>query len=168
MSSHDDVGTTSAIVPVEDEQPPRVKLVCVSEGSKLRVKIRGAGYPAHVNCQFPRHLRFANATYLVPESNIRLVYSGNRKAFYRVSAENIVAIDTDEGASTGKATLSADQVFNVTDDGTCVICYDNPCDVAVAPCGHVFMCAQCATKISTKCSICRTPIQSFILVNEIA
>ena len=105
----------------------------------------------------------------MPESNIRLIHSGNRRAFYRVSAENIVAIDTtDEGATLSRTNLSAEQVFNVTDDGTCVICYDNLCDVAVAPGGHVFMCAQCANKVSTKCSICRTPIQSVVLVNDIS
>lgn len=39
----------ASVLPPTEEVPPRVRLVCITQGSKLRVQIRGAGYPAHVN-----------------------------------------------------------------------------------------------------------------------
>ena len=48
---------------------------------------------------------------------------------------------------------------------TCVVCYDEPCSMAVVPCGHFCLCVDCAAMItggamqSQNCPICRERMQ---------
>ena len=42
--------------------------------------------------------------------------------------------------------------------GRCAVCMGNPLEVALAPCGHVCLCRECADKVDT-CPICREDIQ---------
>eukprot|EP01029_Cantina_marsupialis_P027656 TRINITY_DN773143_c0_g1_i1.p1 TRINITY_DN773143_c0_g1~~TRINITY_DN773143_c0_g1_i1.p1 ORF type:complete len:309 (+),score=68.68 TRINITY_DN773143_c0_g1_i1:152-1078(+) len=50
----------------------------------------------------------------------------------------------------------------------CVICLDEPKNTAVMPCRHCCVCQDCAKGLSARnqtCPICRTPIQSFLVLN---
>lgn len=45
------------------------------------------------------------------------------------------------------------------DDNLCKICYDEPADLVLIPCGHIFFCSDCKTlyeqKSGKKCPVCR-------------
>jgi hypothetical protein len=45
------------------------------------------------------------------------------------------------------------------DDGSCVICMDQPRTTALIPCGHPLLCAACADKVlrtaAPACPVCR-------------
>ena len=53
----------------------------------------------------------------------------------------------------------------------CSVCLSNPCEVVLQPCGHVCLCRDCVTQISStntlartqssgKCPVCRSSIES--------
>ncbi len=50
--------------------PTHVRLQCVKEGSKLRVRIISHGYNHDANCQFPRNIRAPGRQYSVPISDV--------------------------------------------------------------------------------------------------
>ena len=45
--------------------------------------------------------------------------------------------------------------------GTCRVCYENEINTVLLPCGHIALCAQCATRCSD-CPICRTLIRGTV------
>ena len=47
----------------------------------------------------------------------------------------------------------------VTED-TCLVCHDSVCAFAVGPCGHMCLCAVCATKELRKCPFCESEVKS--------
>lgn len=47
--------------------------------------------------------------------------------------------------------------YRVTDDATCGICCETPCTSAYVPCGHVFACEHCSTRVHA-CPVCRSAI----------
>ena len=71
------------------ENETLVRLRCVKEGSRLRVKIISAGYNNNANCQFPRNIRLVDREYLVPIHAISFSEGAGRKFFYRVSKNYI-------------------------------------------------------------------------------
>jgi hypothetical protein len=54
----------------------------------------------------------------------------------------------------------------------CVVCMDAPVEKILAPCGHMCLCARCATKVKKRrginlCPVCRDPIESVLKHNRI-
>lgn len=50
-----------------------VRLKCVKEKGKLRVKIVSQGYHHDDNCQFPRNIRQEGNEYLVPAIDVKFL-----------------------------------------------------------------------------------------------
>ncbi len=55
-----------------------VKLQCIKEGGKLRVRVAQSGYHANWNVQFPKNLRIEGAKYIVDE-----IHEASHGSFYR-------------------------------------------------------------------------------------
>jgi hypothetical protein len=51
------------------------------------------------------------------------------------------------------------------EDDNCLICYSNARSVAFVPCGHLYICIDCAGKV-TECPWCSTPIQNKLRVYQ--
>lgn len=59
------------------------------------------------------------------------------------------------------------RVYDATPDGICVVCLERSIGVALAPCGHIAACAQCASRLpSGNCPICRQFVQHVIPCNQ--
>ncbi|OLP82792.1 putative G-protein coupled receptor 125 [Symbiodinium microadriaticum] len=58
----------------------------------------------------------------------------------------------------------AAQVFQVAEDGECVVCYERAINTCLQPCGHMAMCQQCVSMLPAPrtCPICRSRIQSVL------
>lgn len=146
-----------------------VKLLCVKEGGRLRVKIASPGYAPKANCQFPKCLRREGRVFSVPSSWIRLERRGTNAAFYsvRASADALNNLATD---SLDELDLTNLRLFEASAD--CIICMnDQPSTQVVFPCGHLYLCADCATKTMSRqekrCAICREPILGMIDKSQI-
>lgn len=136
-----------------------VRLRCVSEGSRLRVKIISPGYYASANCQFPRDLRSENSEYEVPVSAVTLAQGPAGKYFYRVRARDVRRLESNM--------LLA--VYGAASDDCCV-CMDNPCTMVIAPCGHYCLCTGCVTAVRgsvRSCPMCRGPIGAIVSRDQI-
>jgi hypothetical protein len=137
--------------PVIDAQ---VELVCVKEGSRLRVRIVTPGYLPTANCMFPRDLRAPGARFRTPARNVTLITS-RAKWFYSVGKRDPIT-RIDAAATTKPAAIYEDATMT-----ECAICLENPKSVIVNPCGHFYMCAGCAAHVKA-CPMCRGPIVSLI------
>lgn len=42
----------------------------------------------------------------------------------------------------------------------CLVCYQNPREIILLPCGHVCLCLDCSERINDLCPVCRAEIQS--------
>ncbi len=62
----------------------QVYLKCISDGSRLRVRIISPGYIQDANCQFPRALRQEGRYFSVPSSSVQLTSSRGGTYFYRI------------------------------------------------------------------------------------
>jgi hypothetical protein len=145
-----------------------VRLRCVKEGSRLRVKIISSGYNNFANCQFPRDIRQVNREYMVPVHAISFSEGAGRKFFYRVSKSYIkIAEDTYgdtyvPGVGTGPIEL---KIFGDDDSTECIICMSEEKDVVFSTCGHYACCGTCAGTIfrtTKKCPICRGHINCIV------
>eukprot|EP00434_Breviolum_minutum_P000967 symbB.v1.2.000850.t2/scaffold37.1/size397765/22 len=61
------------------------------------------------------------------------------------------------------------QVFQVAEDGECVVCLDRHISTCLRPCGHIAMCSQCADRLKRStgsCPICRSQIQSVLVMRD--
>ena len=59
-------------------------------------------------------------------------------------------------------------VFDSSNNGTCLICYNKKCNTIVIPCNHSFACVLCANHIKEnerKCPICKKDVEDIIIVN---
>jgi len=140
-----------------------VKLVCVKEGRRLRVRITSRGYNHEANCQFPRAIRVEGRTYSVPASAITFSEGPHSKFFYRVNKKHITF---EEGV------VEIKKVFGDEDlDTDCAVCMCAEKDVVFAPCGHYCCCQACADTIfkSNKplCVLCREPIKQIVKRDQI-
>lgn len=75
--------TVISAIKNSDTATDLVNLICIKEGSKLRVRITSPGYLPTANCQFPRNLRIEGRRFRVPAENIKLIKSSN-KWFYSI------------------------------------------------------------------------------------
>lgn len=139
-----------------------VRLKCVKDGRKLRVRIISPGYNPEANCQFPRAIRVEGREYTVPRTAITFAESAQRKFFYRVKKNDITIAA--ESATTEP--VGDIKIFNGGEDqGECIICMDTEKDVVFAPCGHYCCCRSCATSVkggNSTCPLCRTMIQQIV------
>jgi hypothetical protein len=144
-----------------------VRLKCVAEGKRLRVKIISKGYNSEANCQFPRDIRKDGCEYLVPVSNIKFSEM-NCKFFYRISRTGIQIVDK---APTLAFDLSGLKIYGDDDDDggkqECCICFSCNQMVVFAPCGHYCCCLSCANKVNN-CPLCRARIQHRVTRDRLA
>lgn len=146
---------------MEDE--PRVRLQCVSEKGRLRVRIVTSGYALNANCRFPRDIRVEGKYWTVPASAVKL--QGKTKFYYTISTKNLIEVDVNVQI----LDISALKVYDVTSEGECVICsYVRFADdmIIIAPCGHKCACFECLSQCD-KCPICRSPIERMVKPSEL-
>jgi hypothetical protein len=136
-----------------------IRLRCVKENNKLRVRIISPGYSSEANCQFPRDIRKENCEYLVPEADVK--FSEMRcKFFYRIGKKNIQIVEN-------LPDFKGLKIYGDETQKECCICLsDNITDstmkfVIFAPCGHYCCCTQCAKQV-TKCPMCRANIVQLV------
>jgi len=143
---------------------PQVRLQCVKQGSKLRVRIISPGYNPTANCQFPRAIRVENAQYLAPASAITFSEGAGSKFFYRVAKSQITQVPPDTATAT--ESLLALKVFGSDEPEDCAICMSEPKDTVFAPCGHYNCFHTCATIVvrssGARCPICRAGITQIV------
>lgn len=137
-----------------------VRLRCVKEGGKLRVKIISPGYNPHANCQFPRDIRLEGREYIVPADDISFSESAHHKFFYRVKKSRVRIAAADEAND-----LSDLRIYEDTNEDVCCVCLDaNKSDIFY-PCGHYYCCNTCAMQLLVSkngCPICRTKITQIV------
>ena len=59
-------------------------------------------------------------------------------------------------------------VFDSSNNGLCMICYNKKCNTIILPCNHSFACLLCANHIKQnekKCPICKNEVKDIIIVN---
>jgi hypothetical protein len=59
-------------------------------------------------------------------------------------------------------------VFDSSNNGLCMICYNKKCNTIILPCNHSFACLLCANHIKQnekKCPICKNNVEDIIIVN---
>lgn len=130
-----------------------ISLICVRVGGRLRVRITTPGYYNEANCMFPRDLRVEGAQFRTRRSNIKLIARGTK---YYYSSGSKTAIE--------RIAPTAPHAIAVYEDAMsveCAICFDKPKSVIIDPCGHFYMCRECASQVHA-CPICRGPVHGFI------
>lgn len=145
-----------------------VRLKCVKEGNKLRVRIISPGYNPRANCQFPRAIRIEGREYIVPAADI--AFSNTRgKFFYRVKRKNVVEVNSISTTIVKSVNLTDFKIFGDEHDSDCCICLDEQKDSAFFPCGHYYCCGTCANTLLIKkmaCPICRAKITQLVKKEE--
>jgi hypothetical protein len=140
-----------------------IELVCIKEGSKLRVRILTNGYYNQANCQFPRALRIEGRKFRVKCEHINLITSRG-KYFYSVKKKEHIEI-LDEEVDELCIDLKSFQIYDSKMDD-CAICLSNTKTTVFYPCGHYYCCSDCSYQIK-KCPICRKDISKLIEKSKI-
>lgn len=157
-------------------QPEFVRLKCVAEGRRLRVKIISPGYSPHANCQFPKDIRVDGREYTVPKADVKLA-DMRGKFFYRVGKKNITIHD-DATATNAASTadLSNLKVYGEENLAECVVCMTDTTEkpelvfLIFAPCGHYCCCSVCAKKLQrdrSRCPMCRSQISQLVSKDQL-
>lgn len=61
-------------------------------------------------------------------------------------------------------TSDSSNSFEVAEGSECVVCMDRQIRTRLIPCGHVALCEQCATRVSSQgCPLCRTYIERIVV-----
>lgn len=142
-----------------------IRVKCVKEGNKLRIRIIDPGYNSFANCQFPRDIRVEGAEYMVPRENVSFSENAQKKFFYRIKKGGIMMLDAQTIEQLGTVVA---RVFE-NEDVDCIICYAEPKSVVFAPCGHYCCCASCANQMRAKgCPLCRQRIAQIVERDRIA
>lgn len=149
---------------IKMDPEPKVTFVCVQEGSKLRVRVTSPGYNHDANCQFPRAIRVDGKTFEAPASALKFARGPAGKFFYRVTAKSISEVQVRPPPKGKKIKIA--KIFEEENE-ECVICFDNPHDVVLVPCGHYCLCKGCADKLSSpsakrRCPMCRGQIDQVV------
>ena len=61
-------------------------------------------------------------------------------------------------------------VFDSSNEGICLICYNKKCNTIILPCKHSFACVLCANHIKQnekRCPICKNEVDDVIIINLI-
>lgn len=146
-----------------------IRLRCVKEGNKLRIKIISSGYSSDANCQFPKDIRVANREYEVPKSDITL--SNTRgKFFYRIKKNNITICSnkpSELGLDLTKLKIYGDE--NIAECSICMNDVDSKPDIVfiiIAPCGHYCCCKDCVKQLK-QCPMCRADIGQIVTKDQL-
>lgn len=135
-----------------------IRLKCVKEGGRIRVRVISPGYNPNANCQCPRDIRVDGKEFEVPVS--ALSFSDTRgKFFYRIKGKFIKEV------SGGSVTV--DKVF---ESAECVVCLECSPTIIFAPCGHFCSCDECAKSIfntTKKCPMCRATINQLVTKDQL-
>lgn len=148
-----------------------IRLKCVKENGKLRVKIISAGYSSDANCQFPRDIRVENREYSVPKSDVKFSEMGC-KFFYRIGRKNIQIIDVAYKCEDLSQKFKGMKIYGEQDLNECCICMTDASNdssiqfVIFAPCGHYCCCSQCSNKVEY-CPLCRTLIEHVVTKDQL-
>jgi hypothetical protein len=137
------------------QQPEKVELQCIKQGSKLRVRILTPGYYRDANCQFPRDLRVEGRHFKVSPSSISLITSRG-KYYYSITSRAAIEV-----INAANIDLNALRIYEDADTADCAICMALPKDSVMYPCGHFYTCNECSKKLST-CPICRQKFTQII------
>ena len=146
-----------------------IRIKCVLEKNKLRIKIISSGYSSDANCQFPKDIRVNGREYLVPKSDITLANTKG-KFFYRIKKNNIT-ICNDKPLETG-IDLSKLKIYGDDDMTECCVCFNDVGSkpdivfVIIAPCGHYCCCKDC-TKELKECPLCRANIGQIVTKDQL-
>lgn len=140
------------------EQERYVRLKCVSEKGRLRVKIISTGYSSNANCKFPRNIRIEGKEWEVPATAVKL--QGKGKFYYVVGTKELREVQKE---------VRVAEVFDVMEGGECVVCTEvisEDAMIILSPCGHKCGCMTCMSKLKD-CPICRTQIQHRVMRSEL-
>lgn len=136
-----------------------VRLKCIKEGSKLRMKIVSPGYSSEANCQCPRDIRVAGQEYTVPKDDISLAETRG-KFFYRIKKERINIYNPP-----AQLDISNLKIYDGATE--CCICLDEQATLIVySPCGHCCACASCSGGLK-QCPLCRTNIAQIVTRDQL-
>ena len=143
-----------------------VRLKCVKEGNRLRIKIISSGYSSDANCQFPKDIRLDGREYQVPKRDITLS-DMKGKFFYRVKKNNIIICDksSDLGIDLTKLKIYGDTT-------ECCICMEDTNSnsdiifIIIAPCGHYCCCKECVKELK-QCPMCRANIGQIVTKEQL-
>jgi hypothetical protein len=144
-----------------EQEQELVRLKCVKEGSKLRMKIISVGYSSEANCQCPRDIRTANQEYTVPKEDISLANTRG-KFFYRIKKGRIVPYN-----SSLEVDIKNLKIYGDDGNTECCICLeDNQLLVILANCGHYCCCNGCAKNLK-QCPLCRSNIIQIVTRDQL-
>ena len=145
-----------------------VNLMCIQEGTKVRVRIISPGYLSHANCQISRSIRVPGRHLQVPKEDVSLVMKG-AKWFYSVKGSRIEIVDA---PCTEDNTTIVDKVYECANDGICIICMVELRSMVCAPCGHAYACQECSSQLDTlrknSCCICRAIVDCYVPLDLIS
>lgn len=137
-----------------------VRLKCVKEGSKLRMKIICSGYSSEANCQCPRDIRVAGQEYTVPKEDITLAETRG-KFFYRIKKGRIVVYNPP-----AQLDISNLKIYD-GDTTECCICLEESQSITIfAPCGHCCSCSSCSSNLK-QCPLCRANIAQIVTKDQL-
>jgi hypothetical protein len=142
-----------------------IRLKCVKEGSKLRMKIMSSGYSSHANCQCPRDIRVAGQEYTVPKEDITLANTQG-KFFYRIKKGRILTYQSLDKDLSNLPDLKNLKIYDDNVTECCVCMADDETMVIFAPCGHYCCCNICAPKLKN-CPMCRANITQIVTRDQL-
>ena len=129
-----------------------VILECVSEGSKLRVKMKSPGYLINSNCQFPRDLRIAGRKFKVPVADVKLI-TQRGKYFYsikkKINIEIISNGDASDIAEILRDNLKNMKIYEDVETSDCAVCLSDVKSIVFIPCVHLYTCNPCSQRLKT-------------------
>lgn len=137
---------------------------CVSENRRLRVRIISNGYNSEANCQFPRAIRREGAYYKAPRTAVNFSRGPRGKFFYRVTASLVRQLS--EAPTEEEKEIKINNIYDSGEEDCC-ICMVEVKSVVFSPCGHYTSCYECATKLQSKCPICRGNIEVIVKREDI-
>jgi hypothetical protein len=155
---------------IQTSAPEFVRLKCVMENRKLRIKIISPGYSSEANCQFPKNIRVDGREYTVPKSDVVLADTRG-KFFYRIKKNNITVHDgpapVDPSLDLSKLKVYGDE--NLVECNVCmndVLAQPDIVFVIFSPCGHFCCCSGCAKQLKI-CPMCRAKIGQLVTKDQL-
>eukprot|EP01090_Pellita_catalonica_P004347 TRINITY_DN14179_c0_g1_i1.p1 TRINITY_DN14179_c0_g1~~TRINITY_DN14179_c0_g1_i1.p1 ORF type:complete len:301 (-),score=65.47 TRINITY_DN14179_c0_g1_i1:84-896(-) len=73
----------------------------------------------------------------------------------------------EQAAAAAKAKKAEEPEADESEDeeaNMCKICYENPIEMAIIPCGHTLLCERCATNKLLTCPICRVAVEGIMKI----